>query len=220
MALKRDGTVVTWGEDYCSFKPLSTMLSGVTAIAAGACHDLAVRSDGTVAAWGSDEYGQTDVPAGLSGVVAAGDAQFADGTRTTPVATNVYGQASVQLIAGRTPGTVSVTASIGTVSDFFIETVAATSPCTENARLPGALAPIFRQRIGPHLCPILANLAARRGRGRRHYEPLSRPDRPPYRGRRQGPSSTARATAVTPADRKRTGPPAARNVTDCGWRNR
>jgi len=43
---------------------------GVTAVAAGAAHTLALKADGTVVSWGLNSSGQTDVPAGLSGVVA------------------------------------------------------------------------------------------------------------------------------------------------------
>ncbi len=43
-------------------------LGGVTAIAAGEKHCLALKSDGTVVAWGDNEYGQRDVPADLSDV--------------------------------------------------------------------------------------------------------------------------------------------------------
>src|SRR5205085_990719 len=48
-------------------------LSGVTAIAAGGAHSLALRSDGTVVAWGGGgiaAYGQGRVLGGLSGVTA------------------------------------------------------------------------------------------------------------------------------------------------------
>jgi alpha-tubulin suppressor-like RCC1 family protein len=49
-------------------------LSGVTAIAAGAHHSLALKSDGTVVAWGCGgifpPHKQCSVPAGLSGVTA------------------------------------------------------------------------------------------------------------------------------------------------------
>lgn len=38
-------------------------LSGVTAIAAGGLHSLALKSDGTVVAWGLDNYGQVSPPA-------------------------------------------------------------------------------------------------------------------------------------------------------------
>jgi alpha-tubulin suppressor-like RCC1 family protein len=72
-------------------------LTGVTAVAAGGHHSLALLSNGTVMVWGEDNYGQlgdgvrspfSDVPVavpGLSGVVAvtAGDldsfAVLADG---------------------------------------------------------------------------------------------------------------------------------------------
>jgi hypothetical protein len=45
--------------------------SGVTAIAAGQYHTVALKSDGTVVAWGDNYYGQTNVPvAAQSGVTA------------------------------------------------------------------------------------------------------------------------------------------------------
>jgi alpha-tubulin suppressor-like RCC1 family protein len=52
--------------------------SGVTAVAAGYFHSLALKRDGTVVAWGcggSTDSGQCGVPSGLSGVtaVAAGN---------------------------------------------------------------------------------------------------------------------------------------------------
>ena len=49
-------------------------LAGVTAVAAGDSHSLALRSDGTVVAWGcgtgASDFGQCSVPSGLSGVTA------------------------------------------------------------------------------------------------------------------------------------------------------
>lgn len=45
-------------------------LEGVTGVAAGARHALALKSDGTVVAWGSNDRGESSVPAGLSEVVA------------------------------------------------------------------------------------------------------------------------------------------------------
>ena len=47
-------------------------LSGVTAIAAGRVHSLALRSDGSVVAWGDNTYGESTVP-GLDSVDGAGD---------------------------------------------------------------------------------------------------------------------------------------------------
>jgi hypothetical protein len=59
--------VVGWGDTI----PQPTAgLSGVTAIAAGHYHSLALKSDGTVVGWGADWNGQTTIPAGLSGVTA------------------------------------------------------------------------------------------------------------------------------------------------------
>ena len=51
-------------------------LSGITAIAAGRDHALALRKDGTVVGWGSDTMGQTDIPTGLSGVTAISAGQW------------------------------------------------------------------------------------------------------------------------------------------------
>lgn len=44
-------------------------LRGITALAAGAAHTVALQSDGTVVAWGDGAHGQLDVPTGLAGVV-------------------------------------------------------------------------------------------------------------------------------------------------------
>jgi alpha-tubulin suppressor-like RCC1 family protein len=75
------GTVVAWGcgggNDFgqCT---VPGGLAGVTAIAAGSYHSLALKGDGTVVAWGCgaglSPSGQCNVPAGLSGVkaIAAG----------------------------------------------------------------------------------------------------------------------------------------------------
>jgi len=65
VALKRDGTVVSWGKT----PPTPAGLNNVVAIAAGRYGTLALKRDGTLVAWGSANFGQLDVPAGLSGVV-------------------------------------------------------------------------------------------------------------------------------------------------------
>ncbi len=74
--MKSNGTVVAWGCDggigqgQCS---VPSGLSGVTAVAAGHYHSLALKSDGTVVVWGCGQvydYGQCTVPSGLSGVIA------------------------------------------------------------------------------------------------------------------------------------------------------
>jgi alpha-tubulin suppressor-like RCC1 family protein len=71
VALKSDGTVVAWGNNYYGQTTVPAGLSGVTAIAAGVNQTVALKSDGTVVAWGiTNAGGPTDVPAGLNGVVA------------------------------------------------------------------------------------------------------------------------------------------------------
>ncbi|HZE14501.1 MAG TPA: hypothetical protein VE197_01650, partial [Mycobacterium sp.] len=62
--------VVAWGNNEYGQLNVPTGLSGVTAIAVGGYHSLALKGDGTVVAWGLNNYGQTDVPTGLSGVTA------------------------------------------------------------------------------------------------------------------------------------------------------
>jgi len=67
-------TVTAWGSNLYGQTNVPASLEGVTSLAGGGWHALAVRTDGTVTAWGYNLYGQRNVPAGLSGVsaVAAG----------------------------------------------------------------------------------------------------------------------------------------------------
>ncbi|HEX8515963.1 MAG TPA: T9SS type A sorting domain-containing protein [Bacteroidia bacterium] len=69
IALKNDGTVWAWGENFegqlgngsttSGNTPVQvTGLSGITAIAAGYSHCLALKNDGTVWAWGDNAYGE------------------------------------------------------------------------------------------------------------------------------------------------------------------
>ena len=83
-----------WGRDDYGQADIPGGLTGVTGIAAGLYHSLALRADGTVTAWGSGttnagaapDYGQSMVPAGLSNVVGIAGGAFhslalkADGT--------------------------------------------------------------------------------------------------------------------------------------------
>ncbi len=74
VALKNDGTVVTWGsvtDPQNGEVALPVNVSNVTAIAVGMCHVLVLKSDGTVASFGEAfNYGKPTTPAGLSNVVA------------------------------------------------------------------------------------------------------------------------------------------------------
>jgi hypothetical protein len=69
VALKADGTLLTWGDDSAgqlgvgrtlgSTTPTRvSAISGVTAVAAGATHVIALKSDGTVWTWGDNSDGQ------------------------------------------------------------------------------------------------------------------------------------------------------------------
>lgn len=70
LALKSGGTVWSWGDNYYGQLGIGTSgdtkltpvqvpgLSGVTAIACGSDHNLALKSDGTVWAWGLNDAGQ------------------------------------------------------------------------------------------------------------------------------------------------------------------
>ncbi|MFD0369474.1 hypothetical protein [Streptomyces sp. NPDC127114] len=120
MALLTDGTVVSWGNNaygqlgdgtavnhrtspvrVCAVNataPCTTHLSGVTALAAGYQHSLAVLADGTAAAWGLNTDGQL------------GDASTQD--RTVPVP--VSGLTEVVSVAGGVYHSVAVRAD-GTV---------------------------------------------------------------------------------------------------------
>jgi hypothetical protein len=77
--------VAAWGRNGASFYTPNTGavvnpppetyvpfgLTGVTAIAAGDTHALALKSDGTLVAWGDNSSGQSTIPAGLAGNVSA-----------------------------------------------------------------------------------------------------------------------------------------------------
>ena len=70
LALKSDGTVVTWGSQDTTpdiFKPAG--LANITAIATGPSHSMVLLSNGTVIVWGSPTS-LANVPADLSNVVA------------------------------------------------------------------------------------------------------------------------------------------------------
>jgi alpha-tubulin suppressor-like RCC1 family protein len=70
LALKADGTVLSWGSDTfgqlgndstlkAQLAPVSVLnASNIVAIAAGSGHSLALKADGTLLSWGSDNNGQ------------------------------------------------------------------------------------------------------------------------------------------------------------------
>ena len=70
LALKKDGTVVAWGDNSHGQCDVPKGLKGVVSISAGGFHALALKSDGTVVAWGDNSVGQSTVPTGLNKITA------------------------------------------------------------------------------------------------------------------------------------------------------
>ena len=64
------GPVVAWGGNASGQITVPGDLSGVTAVAGGGYHSVALLSNGTVRAWGDNSHGQTNVPQGLTAVAA------------------------------------------------------------------------------------------------------------------------------------------------------
>lgn len=52
LALKADGTVMSWGLNNLRQTDVPAGLSNVVAIAAGDLHSMALKADGTIVAWG------------------------------------------------------------------------------------------------------------------------------------------------------------------------
>ena len=67
---------VSLSGNYYGLNTIPAGLSGVTAIAAGYDHILALQRDGTVVGWGYNYYGQATPPAGLSGITAIAAGQY------------------------------------------------------------------------------------------------------------------------------------------------
>jgi len=70
LALRRDGTVIGWGNNDSGQIMSLAGLTNIVAVAAGGSHSLALRRNGTVMAWGANYSGQASPPVGLSNVVA------------------------------------------------------------------------------------------------------------------------------------------------------
>ena len=69
LALRADGGIVAWGDDFNGQCDVPAGLTNTIAIAAGGYHSLAIRPNGAVAAWGDNTYGQTTVPVNLANVI-------------------------------------------------------------------------------------------------------------------------------------------------------
>jgi len=58
LAIKADGTVVSWGSNSDGQTSVPANLSGVTQVAAGYYHSLALKADGSVVGWGANNENQ------------------------------------------------------------------------------------------------------------------------------------------------------------------
>jgi hypothetical protein len=70
VALRDDGGLVAWGNNWDGQCDVPATGSPVVAVAAGGYHNLALTAEGRALAWGADYYQQCAVPAGLRDVVA------------------------------------------------------------------------------------------------------------------------------------------------------
>jgi alpha-tubulin suppressor-like RCC1 family protein len=87
LALKADGSVVTWGKNY-----VPKDLTNVTSIAAAGLFSFAVRGDGTVVEWTGDKSlsnnGELEKIPGLTNVVAIAVGESSQGTRNLALRRN------------------------------------------------------------------------------------------------------------------------------------
>lgn len=76
LALRPDGRVVGFGNNWYGDIIVPPDLTNAVAVSAGYENSLALRSDNTVLAWGYNFWGQTNVPPGLSNVIAVASGPY------------------------------------------------------------------------------------------------------------------------------------------------
>lgn len=62
IALKADGTIVTWGDDASGQVTIPTLPGLVKRVAAGPNHSLVVTTLGDIATWGANDFGELTIP--------------------------------------------------------------------------------------------------------------------------------------------------------------
>jgi alpha-tubulin suppressor-like RCC1 family protein len=73
LALKDDGSLVSWGYDHADQVTDTPAGTGFVAIAGGVDHSLALKDDGSIVSWGRDTLNQvSNTPAGTVFVAIAG----------------------------------------------------------------------------------------------------------------------------------------------------
>jgi alpha-tubulin suppressor-like RCC1 family protein len=70
LALRADGTVVAWGNNFNGQTNVPASATNIVAVAAGGTFSLALRADGTLLTWGNSNNGLLNIPSTLSNVVA------------------------------------------------------------------------------------------------------------------------------------------------------
>ena len=70
LALKQDGSLVAFGQNFYGQCNIPSPNSGFIAIAAGLYHSLGLKQDGSIVAWGANDYGQCNIPSTNSGFIA------------------------------------------------------------------------------------------------------------------------------------------------------
>jgi alpha-tubulin suppressor-like RCC1 family protein len=58
IALKKDSTVVAWGQNNAGQSSVPRGLTNVIQVSAGAYHSVALKEDGTIVTWGNNSFGQ------------------------------------------------------------------------------------------------------------------------------------------------------------------
>ena len=157
------GTVVAWGYNHDGQTTVPTGLSGVTAIAAGYNHTVALKSDGTVVAWGYNHLGQTTVPVGLSGVaaIAAGSghtvALKSDGT-VVAWGNNYSGQTTVPAgLSGVTAIAAGTAHTVALKNDGTVMAWGAYDYDYGQTNVPAGLSGVSAIAAGGHAVALMSN---------------------------------------------------------------
>ncbi|PSI00430.1 hypothetical protein [Synechococcus lacustris] len=118
-ALKRDGTVVTWGSSYDS-SPVSVPegLSGVSQIFSNDYSYAALTSDGSVISWG-DSSGSGSSPAGLTGVVGFANPYTDDRLVIEPIPTYTLTPSAATINEGAVLTSTVATTNVDTGTKFY-----------------------------------------------------------------------------------------------------
>lgn len=120
VALRADGSLVSWGPDFYGEVSLTPTGNGFLAVAAGDYHSVALRADGSLASWGDDSEGQVQsTPPGNDFVaVSAGGghsvALSADGSLVS------WGDTGIGVVSGTPSGTGFIAAAVGDLSGVAI----------------------------------------------------------------------------------------------------